>query len=210
MKQKAVMTGVDLSHWNIWNNPAKSLKEGGVQFAMLKIGGSDNGLYKDSKFEKYYRMCAEAGIHVGVYFFAGANFRTSIEGRRCANYLLNLLDKKKLDMPVVIDIEKGKSKYKSSQTEAAIAFCDTIEKAGYYAMIYGSDVATFKNMLDLSKLTKIDKWVARYGKEPENVKDFGMWQWSSTGVVAGFFSPVDCNRAYKDYPAIIAGMKKKK
>lgn len=206
---KVVMTGVDLSHWNLWNSPEKAKTEGGVQFAMLKIGGSDNGYYKDPKFDTFYDRCVLNSIYVGVYFFVGSSFKTYAEGEKAGNYVLKLLRGRKLSMPVVIDVEKGKSKYKVGQTDAVLAFQKVIEKAGYYAMVYGSDVATFKNMLDLSRLKGIDKWVARYGKEPENVADCGMWQWTSSGKVAGFFTFVDCNRAYKNYPEIIAGMNKK-
>lgn len=208
--KEVIMTGVDLSHWNLWNSPEKAKEQGGVQFAMLKIGGSDSGYYKDPKFETFYDRCILNGIHVGVYFFAGASFRTHAEGEKVAKYVLQLLRGRKLSMPVVIDVEKGKSRYKVGQTDAVLAFVDVIEKAGYYAMIYGSDVNTFKTMLDSSRLTKVDKWVARYGKEPEYVKDYGIWQWTSTGKVSGFFSLVDCNRAYKDYPTIIKNMKKGK
>ena len=30
----------------------------------------------------------------------------------------------------------------------------------------------------------------------------GMWQYTSTGHVAGIDGPVDLSRAYKDYPAL--------
>ena len=48
------------------------------------------------------------------------------------------------------------------------------------------------------------------GKRP--TRPHGMWQYTSTGHVAGIDGPVDLSRAYKDYPAIIkkAGLGKMK
>lgn len=207
--KKIVLTGVDLSHWNLWNSAEKA-KADGVQFAMLKIGGSENGYYKDPKFETFYDRCVDNSIPVGVYFFAGASFRTAAEGEKVGNYVIKLLNGRKPSMPVVIDVERGKSRYKAGQTDAVLAFQKVIEDAGLYAMVYGSDIATFKDMLDVSRLKGLDKWVARYGKEPSYVTDYGIWQWTSTGKVAGFFNFVDRDRAYKNYPEIIKKMYERK
>lgn len=206
-----VMYGVDLSHWNSWSNSLLARTIGGVEFAMLKIGGSDKrNYYIDKKFLEHYHTAKMRGIKVGVYFFAGAAFRGTLEGQRCARYVLEQLKKFniELDMPIAIDVERGSSKYRNQQTLATVAFCEEIEKAKHYAVIYGADVATFKTLLNMSALEKYDKWVARYGKKPEYVKKYGMWQWTSKGKVKGFSGNIDCNIAFKNYPEIIKNLRK--
>ena len=43
--------GIDVSHWQGDFNFARAKSNEGVEFAILKAGGGDAGLYKDSKFE---------------------------------------------------------------------------------------------------------------------------------------------------------------
>ena len=78
-----------------------------------------------------------------------------------------------------------------------------MESLNYYVGIYGSDISTFHDLLDIDKLSAYDKWVARYGKEPQYVKHYGMWQASSKGLVSGVSGYCDVDYAYIDYPAVI-------
>jgi GH25 family lysozyme M1 (1,4-beta-N-acetylmuramidase) len=56
--------------------------------------------------------------------------------------------------------------------------------------------------LDMDKLSMFDLWLADYrGTRP--TRKHGMWQYTSTGSVAGISGGVDLSHAYKDYPAII-------
>ena len=58
--------------------------------------------------------------------------------------------------------------------------------------------------MELNKLQGIfSLWVARYGKKPEIVKDFGVWQHSSRGIVKGINGFVDLDKCYVDFPSII-------
>ena len=87
-------------------------------------------------------------------------------------------------------------------TEAVIGFCETMEKAGYYVNIYGSDIATF-DVLDTARLSAYDLWVARYPESGVNKHKGGMRQYSSTGRVTGITGDVDLDYATYDYPTII-------
>lgn len=59
-------------------------------------------------------------------------------------------------------------------------------------------------MLEIDRLKDYDKWVARYGSKPQYVKEYQMWQYSSSDIVAG--QPTDTNLVENiDYPAIIIG-----
>ena len=194
--------GIDVSHWQGVIDWAK-VKASGIQFAIIKAGGSDAGLYKDSKFEKNYAAAKAVGMPVGCYYFVGKQCHTAEKGKEEAKHFLSLIAGKQFEYPVSLDLEGPVAATKQGNTDAAIAFCEEMEKAGYYINIYGSDISGFKDRMDLSRLGAYDKWVARYGSKPKHVQEYGMWQKSSSGSVAGISGRVDMDEAYKDYPAII-------
>lgn len=197
-----IKQGVDLSRWNIVTD-YKQVKKQDISFAILKAGGSENGMFKDRLFETHYKGCKDAKIDVGAYFYAGRDFITSARGLEAARYFESIIATKQFEMPVYIDIEEPATVYKKGITDAAIAFCEYMESKGYYVGIYGSDVSSFYSRLELSRLKNFDKWVARYGLKPVYVKEYGMWQKSSTGLIEGINGKVDLDESYKDYKKIM-------
>ena len=195
--------GIDVSHWQgeiNWSEVAKS----DIAFAMIKAGGSDSGFYTDSKFERNYQGAKNNGVSVGVYYFVGPGFVSEEDGIADANRFLNIIEGKTFEMPIALDLESTSIDDKVGATEAAIAFCETLENAGYYVVIYGSDLYGFKDRMEIDRLKDYDKWVARYGSKPQYVTEYGMWQYSSTEHIDGITeNSVDKNIAYKDYPFII-------
>lgn len=196
------MKGIDVSHWQ-HNINFSSVKESGIEFAILKAGGSDAGFYTDSKFEENYTAAAAAGLNVGCYYFAGSKFIGEKNGTADAKRFASIIKSKKFDMPIYLDIEAQPTSEKSGITEAAIAFCDHMEKQGYFIGIYASDISGFKERLDPSVVTKYSSWVARYGKQPEYNRYWSMWQYSSTGTVAGITGRVDLDISNFDFPELI-------
>lgn len=194
--------GIDVSHWQgviDW----LSVKESGIEFAILKAGGSDDGFYTDSTFEQNYKEAKAVGLPVGAYYFVGSLCTSRADGIADAKRFLEIIKGKSFEYPVYIDLESTNPAAKAGATEACIGFCETMEAEGYYCGIYASDVSGFAERLDITKLQKFDKWVAIYGSKPQYVKTYGMWQYSSTGKVSGIIGNVDMNEAYKDYPQII-------
>ena len=102
-----------------------------------------------------------------------------------------------------MDNEAQPASAKAGITEATIAFCETMENAGYYVGIYGSAVSGFKERMDDSKLTPYAHWVAQYSSKCSYKGDYGIWQYSSKGSVDGISGNVDLDYAYVDYPTII-------
>ena len=196
------MKGIDVSHWQ-HNINFSSVKESGIEFAILKAGGSDAGFYTDSKFEENYTAAAAAGLNVGCYYFAGSKFIGEKNGTADAKKFASIIKSKKFDMPIYLDIEAQPTSEKSGITEAAIAFCDHMEKQGYFIGIYASDISGFKERLDPSVVTKYSSWVARYGKQPEYNRYWSMWQYSSTGAVTGITGNVDLDISNFDFPELI-------
>lgn len=195
--------GIDISHWQKLVD-FKTLKEvDQVDFVILKAGGSDKGFYTDSTFKSRYSECKKYGIPVGAYYFVGSKCTNSIAGMLDAQRFISIIQGMQFEYPICLDFEAPGKEDPEGNTQSAIYFCRECEKAGYYVSIYASDISGFKERLNIGGLSSFDKWVARYGKEPEYVQKYGMWQFSSRGSLHGISGHVDCDYAYKDYPEIM-------
>ena len=64
--------GIDTSRWQGDFNFARARDEEGVEYAIIKCGGADDGLYTDREFENSYNKLESAGIHKGAYYFGNA------------------------------------------------------------------------------------------------------------------------------------------
>ena len=192
--------GIDVSVFQPNIDWAK-VKASGIDFAIIKAGGSECGRFKDRTFEYNYQNARANGVKLGCYFMGGKGFTSYEAGVADAQYFLTLLSGKTFDYPCYIDLELPTSATKKGNTEACIAFCDTVKKAGYKTGIYASDISGFNDRLELNRLKAYDKWVARYGSKPTYVKEYQVWQYTSKGIVKGISGNVDCNISYKDYSA---------
>lgn len=197
-----MIKGVDISHWN-GSIDFDKVKASGVEFVIIKAGGSDKGFYTDPMFITNYDKAKAAGLFVGAYYFAGKNFRGIESGILDARRFIKILDGLKFDYPVFLDIEAQENRYKEEITDAAIAFCEEMEKAGYFVGIYASDISGFKDKLNHERIKDFAHWVARYGKEPEVCKSYGIWQYSSKGSVPGISGSVDMDISAVDYAKVI-------
>ena len=193
-----MIKGIDISHWNGAIDFNK-VKKSGVDFVIIKAGGSDKSPYKDSMFEKYYKAAKEAGLKVGAYYFVGKKFLGKESGLADAKRFIEILKGKQFDYPVFLDLETTETRYKKEATEASKAFCRALEDAGYFVGIYASDISGFKEKLELSEITQYSLWVARYGSEPVYVNSWGMWQYSSKGSVNGICGSVDLDYSKIDF-----------
>lgn len=197
-----MIKGIDISHWNGDIN-FDQVKAAGVEFVIIKAGGSDKGFYTDSKFRDNYNGAKAAGLSVGAYYFAGKKFRGIEAGVADAKRFIEILKGMQFDYPVFIDIEAQENRYKEEITDATIAFCEEMEKAGYFVGIYASDISGHNDKLNHDRIKSYVHWVARYGKEPEICKDHGLWQYSSKGRISGIIGSVDIDISTVDYSKII-------
>lgn len=201
------MNGVDLSHWNGEVNFFLLRHANNIEFVILKAGGSENGkYYKDPKFDEYYALAKANDLKVGAYFIVGKGFTTKTEGKKQAEYFLSLIAGKDINFGMWLDIEAPFSKPtdKSKTTTAANEFMSLVESHHYFTGMYGSDISTFKDLVNIDKLTHWAKWVARYGKKPEYVKTFEIYQYSSKGYLsANPFHEFDMDYAFHDISKFI-------
>ena len=200
-----VIKGIDISHWN-GDIDFNKVKAAGIEFVIIKAGGSDRGFYTDSKFRENYEKAKAAGLFVGAYYFVGKKFYGDLSGIEDAKRFIKILQGMQFEYPVYLDVETTDARYKELATDAAIAFCKTLENAGYYVGIYASDISGFKEKLNHNRLESYAHWVARYGKKPEVCKEGVIHQYSSKGAVDGIVGSVDLDKSSCDYSKyIIAG-----
>ena len=137
--------GIDVSRWQ-GEIDFNKVKAAGYDFVIIKAGGSDMGFYTDSCWKKIYKAAKAAGLHVGAYYFVGFLFYGDTAGRADALRFIRMLDGKQMELPVFVDIETTQPARKAEATQAAIAFCETMEEAGYFVGIYASDIYGFKDL----------------------------------------------------------------
>lgn len=196
-----VKKGIDVSKWNEtidW----EAVKEDGVEFAIIRCGyrGSSSGsLVIDPRYEENIRGAIEADIPVGVYFFTQAV--DLVEAVEEASMVVTLLGDTKLDYPVFIDTEgaggNGRADNLDPGTRTAVvnAFCKTIENAKMTAGVYASR-NWYLNNLNRDELNDQKVWLAEYRQTPEYDGHYDMWQYTSSGSVAGIEGRVDLNISY--------------
>ena len=199
-----VLTGIDVSvHQGAvqWDKVAAD----GVDYAMLRVGGRGYGesgkLYDDARFEANLKGAQQAGLDVGVYFFSQA---VSVsEARQEARYVLEQLNGRKLDFPVVFDWEYiGYDTARTDHvrgpllTEMARAFCEEIRQGGYEPMVYTNCHLGYMEY-DLRQLSGLPLWLTEYGSKPSFYYDFQMWQYTKEGAVDGVQDEVDLNLCFK-------------
>ena len=200
--------GIDVSRYqgNIdWNAVAAS----GVQFAIIRCGYRGYvypNIVQDEYFLKNINGALAAGIKVGIYFFSQAI--TEAEAIEEANQTLRWIKNYDVTFPIVFDWEEVRKDNSRSHnvsgkvmTDCAVAFCKTIEQAGYIPMTYGSPSKVYSS-LDLSRLQSWPFWLAHYtiNWNPTNFKyKYQMWQYSSTGTVPGINGNTDLDICLTDF-----------
>ena len=202
--------GIDVSAYQNRSIPSKTIdwnvaKNDGVEFVFARIGfrGTGSGtLNSDAFYAQNIDGAMAAGLDTGVYFFSQAI--TVAEAVEEANYVLSLLGGRKLTAPIAYDWEMHDSTYRVYGTSSAMAtacakaFCETIEAAGYQAMVYTSSYVAY-NKFDLSVLSKYPVWYPEYKSAsstalyPQLYYRPNYWQFTSKGSVAGLSGNVDCN-----------------
>ncbi len=172
----------------------------GIDYAYIRAGYrgyTEGGLFEDPYYAANIRGAMDSGLDVGVYMFSQAI--SPEEARQEAEFVLELLDGKALDLPVIFDWEKidgGGARTDNLEpevlTECALAFCQAIQAAGYEPGIYFNRYLGYYGY-DLSRLTDYCFWVAVPGEYPDFYYATDMWQYSFEAEVPGVPTPTDIN-----------------
>ena len=186
--QYQALRGVDVSeHQDVidW----QAVRNDGVEFAIIRAGYrgySEGKLFEDSCFRTNIEGAKAAGLKIGIYFFSQAV--DTLEAMEEAEYLLSIIKDYDLDMPVFFDWEKvaevGETRVDdvdgATVTDCCLAFCSTIESAGYTAGVYFYRSLGYYDY-ELDRLTNLVFWVGAPGDSPDFYYKHTMWQYSFTG-----------------------------
>ena len=200
-RANAVKLGIDVSKWNgeiDW----EIVKAEGVDFAIIRCGyrGSSSGwLIEDPYFYQNLTGAKKAGIKVGLYFFTQAT--NLVEAVEEASMVVSLLGDTEIDYPVFIDTEgaggNGRADNLDPATRTAVvnAFCQTIQNAGLDAGVYSGRNWYYNNLV-VDEMDAPNIWLAEYRQTPLYEGRYDMWQYTSSGSVAGIEGRVDLNISY--------------
>lgn len=188
---------IDISTWQGGIN-YQDIKNN-CKYVILRAGFGDSDI--DSRFEEHYANLQ--GLHLGAYWYSYA--QSPEQARTEARLFLSIINGKKFDLPIYLDIEDPSMSGLGRGTLDAIvrAFGEEIQNAGYYFGVY-SNLNWYNNIISGSELNKsYDWWIALWDSEPPYPSygiNYGIWQFGST-YIGG--QNVDGNYIYKDYPTII-------
>lgn len=193
--------GIDVSQW-VEDINFKTIKNQGIEFVIIRVGlrGYVTGKFDlDQNLAKYLKDAKNAGLDMGVYFVSQAvNER---EAKEEAEYVMEQIKGYDLAMPIYIDLEsvyepdemvRTDGLTKSDYTKIAIAFCNTVEEAGYRGGIYANE-QWFTENLDFNQIRKYDIWLAKYANKINTKLAVNMWQYSGDNYLDGTDLPVDMN-----------------
>ena len=201
---------VDLSKWNGTVDFVK-LKKAGIDGVIIRTGyGKKNAKQIDSHFEEYYSKAKAAGLYVGAYHYSYA--KTASAAEKEADFMLEMLKGKSFELPIYGDFEEQGKLSAKICNDIVNAFCGHLEAKGAWAGVYSYD-SFFRDKLSTDMPKRYTCWVARV----ENVypkcvpaADIGIWQYSWKGRIDGIKGDVDMDYCYRNFPTLIAKVKKNK
>ena len=207
-KGYVISTGIDVSYAQGDNIDWHKVKKSGVDFVYIRAGfrdASKGNLHKDAKFEKNIKGAYDAGLMVGVYIYSQAT--TTEEAAAEADYLANLADKYRIDLPIVMDYElynggrlaraiNSGSLGTSGINKNALAFAKRGWGRGYETMVYGNYdfLMHYASGYELSRSTNI--WLAQYHTKATYKGKYMIWQSTDKATVPGISKNVDLNFMY--------------
>lgn len=197
--------GIDLSSYN-GSVDMNKVKQQGINFIILRVGIGGDGVEIDKKFYDNYEKANKVEIPIGVYLYSYACNRSQAVNE--ANGVLKIIKDLIIEYPIFIDMEDADNYKRNNNIQYTTcvdiceSFCETIEKAGYYAGIY-ANLDWLNNKINDPRLDRFDKWVAQWGDFCTYKKHYGIWQNSSEGLISGINGSVDLDYSFKDYQSII-------
>lgn len=194
--------GLDISVAQGYGVDFNAIKKAGYDFVILRAGYGSALRYPtqfDPTFEQNYKKAKQAGLKVGAYWYtyctttAGANEEAAAFAKALAG--------KQFEMPVYMDIEEKKQfdTGMNNCSNMVKAFCDYMEKSGYFAGVYCSTY-WYTNYVNKTVRERYACWIADWSSKCSYTGSYGMWQ-DGTAWVNGM--KVDHDLCYLDYTTTI-------
>lgn len=189
---------IDISTWQEFSKSDYQDIKNNCNYIVIRGGFSET---KDNQFDNHYNNLQ--GKHLGCYWYSYAT--NCDEARAEARKCLEVINGKKFDLPIYLDVEDPSMSGLGREMLNNIVrtFGYEIQKAGYYFGVY-TNLNWYRNILSGSELNKeFDWWIALWDNDPPSPSygiNYGIWQFGSTWIGG---QNVDGNYIYKDYPTII-------
>ena len=174
--------GIDVSSWQTKVDFVK-VKNAGYSFVIIRAGF---GITIDNCFETYIKAAANAGLHIGAYWYFNKCNTAFEQASKCVEVIAPY--RNIIDMPVYCDYECTNNT--AHMIQSCNNFCAIIEKAGYTAGVY-SNAARLEQTPELVLSYSI--WCADW-RGTCGISSADMWQYTSKGVVNGVSGKVDINK----------------
>lgn len=186
------MKGIDISNYQAGLD-LTCAKSAGIEFAICKL--SEGRTYKDRQFDTFYQQAQLCGLPLGAYVYSHATSPDAAVAE--ANTALLLLGGRGLPLGIFMDVETNAQMElpKIQLKQTVMAFCQTVEAAGYRSGIYGSEYNLWAR-IDPADFPDSLIWAAHYGKRPAFACD--LWQRSDSGSFPGCAGPVDTDEVLSE------------
>jgi lysozyme len=185
--------GIDVSYYEgtiDWN----AVKADGVEFAFIRV--SDGLGFEDPKFASFWAGSRSVGIVHGAYQF----FRSNEDPIAQADLLLAKMGPLKPDdLPPVIDVETADGNTPAQVAAAVRKWVEHVTAAiGRPPIIY-TGFYSWRDLVGGPDMTASPLWHAQYTSAAcPNIAapwtNWAVWQYTSTGTVAGISGAVDVDR----------------
>ena len=201
-----VLRGIDVSEHQMAIDWAQAARE--LDFACIRLGRrgyTEGGLFEDQWFHKNMQGASENGLMTGVYFFSQAV--NAAEALEEARFVLERIGSYRITAPVVYDWEKVADEGArtaeisvQTRTDCAVAFCETIRRAGYTPCVYFNRTLGYYGY-DLTRLTDYLFWFSLPESPfPNFYYACDLWQYSFTESVPGVEGLTDMNLWFRLRP----------
>ena len=199
------LNGIDVSKYqgNIdFEQAAKA-----IDFAVIRAGFGCLASQDDDKFRRNYEGFKSQSTPIGAYWYCYAT--SADEARQEAEVCMSILKGKQFELPIFYDILEDDHipKLRTAGDVAKLineivpAFCDVLERNGYYVGVYCNPSGYTCYLNDRNKQRYV-QWVADWRGTCGYTGEKVMWQYSCKGQIPGIVGDVDKDYAYTDFAVI--------
>ncbi len=190
-RSKYPIVGIDISSHN-GDIDFYRVKNDDYSFVIIKA--SEGVDFQDNRFTSNYNRAKANDLKVGAYHY----FIMNSDGINQAKNFIEAVGWRKLDLPLIIDIEEDDRLNKNVRDDIAIknldAMIDNLLSRGFKVMIYTNGNGYKKYVKDRQRLINVGLWLCSF-QDPEKINDtpHQLQQYSKHGRVKGINGDVDLN-----------------
>ena len=199
IQNRAILHGIDISEEQgdiEWN---KIKEDKSIDFVIIRAG---IGNKTDTKFIDNYNGAKDAGIPIGIYWYAEATNR--IKAVAEAEACKNVLEGKQFEFPIYYVMEDSKIFSGGYYNDILNYFCDNLNSLNTTNYLCG--LRTFSSNLqyyfDISYLDDYQIWAYDNDNSQVNKVDPVIFKYEDNGVINGINGSVSLDQSFINYTKI--------